>query len=168
MPRFYDADPQELINKAAQELKKNNKITPPVWAAYVKTGTQKERPPTQNDWWYLRTASILKKVATLGPIGVSKLRTKYGGKKRRGHKPAVFKKGSGNILRKALQQLQSAGFIVYKKEGVHKGRIATKEGISFLDKVANTIIPKHQKKAKEQKEQVQQPQPESKTEIKEM
>ena len=58
MPTMYDADAQELIEKAAEELKKIPEIKPPEWAAFAKTGMHKERPPAKNDWWYLRTASV--------------------------------------------------------------------------------------------------------------
>ena len=146
MSRFYEAQAQELVDKTAQELKKGGKLTPPEWAAYVKTGTHRERPPMREDWWYVRSASVLRKIAILGPVGVSKLRTKYGGRKRRGHKPSHFRKCSGNIIRKVLQQLEAAGYVKYQKNGVHKGRIITKEGLSFLDTTANTIIPKYEKK----------------------
>ena len=146
MARFQEADAHELIEKTAGELKKTRKMTPPDWAAYVKTGAHKERPPVDEGWWYLRSASVLRRVAILGPVGVSKLRTKYGGRKRRGHQPSEFRKASGNIIRKVLQQLQNAGYVSYKKEGVHKGRVITKEGVSLLDTVANMCIPKFEKK----------------------
>ena len=136
---MYDVDPQELILKTAEELKKVSEIKPPVWAAFVKTGMHKERPPVNGDWWYMRTASVLRAVYRLGPVGVSKLRTKYGGKKNRGVKKEHFYKGSGNILRKALQQLEKAGFIKSAEKGVHKGRVATPKGKSFLDKIATQI-----------------------------
>ena len=139
MTTIYDVDSQELITKAAEELKKVPEIKPPVWAPFVKTGMHKERPPVKNDWWYVRTASILKAVYRLGPVGVSKLRTKYGGKKNRGVKKEHFYKGSGNILRKSLQQLEKAGFVKFAEKGVHKGRIATPKGKSFLDRIAIQI-----------------------------
>ena len=133
---MYDIDAQELILKTAEELKKIPEIKPPAWAAFVKTGMHKERPPVNDDWWYMRAASVLRIVYRLGPIGVSKLRTKYGGKKNRGHKKEHFYKGSGSILRKSLQQLEKAGFIKFAEKGVHKGRIITPKGKSFLDKIA--------------------------------
>ena len=34
---MYDADSQELITKAAEELKKIPEIKPPEWAPFVKT-----------------------------------------------------------------------------------------------------------------------------------
>ena len=136
---IYDVNPNELIEKAAEELKKIPEIKPPTWAAYVKTGANKERPPLKNDWWYARTAAILRTIYILGPIGVSKLRIKYGGKRNRGHKPDKVYKSSGNIIRKVLQQLEKAGFVSEIKVGIHKGRKITPKGKSFLDKIAKQI-----------------------------
>ncbi len=139
MATIYDSDPQELVEKTAKELKKIPEIVAPEWAPFVKTGMHKERPPVNGDWWHTRTASILSKVYRLGPIGVSKLRTHYGGKKNRGVKKEHFYKGSGNIIRKALQQLEKAGFIKFAEKSVHKGRIITPKGRSFLDRIASEI-----------------------------
>lgn len=154
MPTMYDAEPQELILKVAEELKKVPEIKPPVWATFVKTGVYKERPPVNNDWWYVRTASVLRTIYRRGPVGVSKLRTKYGGKMNRGVKKAHFFKGSGNIIRKSLQQLEKAGLVKFAEKGVHKGRIVTPKGKSFLDKIATQISGKKPKQeAKEIKVQ---------------
>ena len=142
---MYDVDAQQLVSKTAEELKKIPEIKAPSWATFVKTGMHKERPPVNQDWWYMRAASVLRTVYRLGPVGVSKLRDKYGGKKNRGVKKEHFYKGSGNILRKALQQLEKAGFVKYNDKGVHKGRVVTPKGRSFLDKIATQIqnqIPK--------------------------
>lgn len=152
---MYDVDSQELILKAAEELKKIPEIKPPEWAPFVKTGMHKERPPVSNDWWYVRAASILRTVYRLGPVGVSKLRTKYGGKKNRGVKKEHFFKGSGNILRKSLQQLEKAGLVKFAEKGVHKGRIITPKGKSFLDRIAiqiHGLNPKQEIKPIEAKE----------------
>lgn len=129
-------DTNAFIKALAEELKQVKEIEPPVWTPYVKTGAHKERPPVEKDWWYMRTAAILRSVYLLGPIGTSKLRTKYGGKKRRGYQPPEFRKGSGSIVRKCLQQLEKAGFIEKKAIGVHKGRSLTRKGNEFLKKAA--------------------------------
>jgi small subunit ribosomal protein S19e len=134
-----DIYPNDLIEKAAEELKKIEAVKPPVWTRFVKTGAHRERAPADKDWWYTRAAAVLRAVAVLGPIGTEKLRTKYGGKKRRGHKPPHFRKGSGSIIRKVLQQLDKAGFTKFVEKGVHKGRIITKEGKLFLNKIADSI-----------------------------
>src|SRR3989338_2512307 len=135
MVNIYDVPQGELTEKAAQELKNVSEIKPPVWASFVKTGASKDRPPMKRDWWYMRTASVLKNLYKQGPIGVSKLRKKYGGKKNRGYKPERFYSASGNILRKILQQLEKAGFAKKAEKGVHKGRVITPKGMSFLDKI---------------------------------
>ena len=139
MTTIYDVDPSKLIEKVSEELKKVDEIKAPEWAKYAKTGASKERPPVEEDWWYARAASILRKIYMLGPIGVSKLRKKYGGKKNRGHKPEKFYKGSGNIIRKSLQQLEKAGLIKQVVKSGHKGRIVTAKGKKLLDTVSKEI-----------------------------
>lgn len=134
-----DVPANALISEVAKELKKQNLVKPPVWAFYVKTGAHKMRPPVENDWWYLRSAAVLRTIVHLGPIGVSKLRTKYGGKKNRGHKPNRFKKGSGNIIRKVLQQLEKSQLVKQVDLKGKKGRIITARGQSLLGKVAVQI-----------------------------
>ena len=154
---MYDVDSQDLILKAAEELKKIPEVKAPAWAPYVKTGMHKERPPVNTDWWYIRVASVLRAVYRLGPVGTQKLRTKYGGKKNNGVKQEHFYKGSGNILRKSLQQLEKAGFVKQAEKGIHKGRVVTPKGKSVLDKIATQI------QGKAPRQEVKQ---ESKSEVK--
>ncbi len=136
MKSVYDAPRQKLNENVAEELKNYSEIEKPSWSDFVKTGTNKQRPPSQADWWYKRAASVLIRVCRYGPIGVSKLRVKYGGKKRRGYKPAEFRKSSGNILRKILQQLETAGLIKQDTKESHKGRVITGKGVSLLNKAS--------------------------------
>ena len=123
MASIHEVNPNLLIPKVAEELKKCGKIKAPDWAPFVKTGVQKERPPVDPDWWFVRCAAVLRKLSMMGPLGVSKLRTYYG----------------GNIIRKVLQQLETAGFAKQAEKGKHKGRIVTPEGQSILDKIATQI-----------------------------
>ena len=147
MATIYDVDSQELIEKTAEELKKVSEIKAPEWAAFVKTGIHKTRAPLKNDWWYMRVASVLRAVYRLGPIGTEKLRSKYGGRKNRGVRKEHAYKGSGSILRKSLQQLEKAGFVKFVEKGVHKGRIVTPKGKSFIDKIATKIAPSNEQKS---------------------
>ena len=73
-------DPNQLIELIAKELQAIPDMRPPAWAIFVKTGAHKERPPVRKDWWHVRAAAVLRTVARLGPVGTSKLRTKFGGK----------------------------------------------------------------------------------------
>jgi len=134
----FDVPSQELAKEVAQGLK--GKIEVPKWVQFVKTGSNKDRPPLNKDWWYIRAASILRTIYKNGaPVGVSKLRSKYGGRKNRGLKPHKFRKASGSVIRKLLQQLEKAGYLAYKKDGVQKGRIVTSAGVSLLTKAAANV-----------------------------
>ena len=107
MTTVYDVPADHIIRKVAEELKKRQEIKPPAWAAFAKTGVHKEMPPEDPDWWFIRAAAVLRRVYVDGPLGVERMRSFYGGNKNRGSKPNAFRKGSGSILRKALQQLEA-------------------------------------------------------------
>jgi small subunit ribosomal protein S19e len=130
-------EPNKLIDKVAEKLK--DSIEKPSWAPYVKTGVHKQRPPVDDDWWFKRAASILRAVDMKGPIGVSKLRTKYGGRKNRGVKPEHTFKASGKIIRTILQQLEEAKLIKQEATGVHKGRVTTNDGKKMLYSTAKEL-----------------------------
>ena len=130
--------PQKLILRVSEELKKNENMKPPEWSKFVKTGVSTERPPSQEDWWFLRSAAILRKIYLNGPIGTQRLRTTFGGRKRRGHKPAHHSKAGGKIIRLILQQLESSGYIK-KTEKPRKGRIITPKGQRLLSKTASEL-----------------------------
>lgn len=131
-----DADAQKLIEKTAKEMEKLSGMKPPEWAGFVKTGVSRERPPTQDNWWYLRAASMLRKMYMGGELGVSKFRKVYGGRKNRGHKPEHKYKSSGKIIRKILQQMESEGLVKSEKG---KSRGITTKGKAFLDNVARSM-----------------------------
>lgn len=133
MTTVYDVPADLLITRVAEKLK--DMVVPPEWAKYVKTGVHKERSPEQDDWWYLRLASIFRRIYIDGPVGIERLRTYYGGRKRRGSKPPKFRKGSGAIVRNALHQLEQLGFVKKTREG----RVVTPMGRSFLDKIATEL-----------------------------
>lgn len=129
----------KLIARLKEELKKIDAIKPPAWAVFVKSGVSRERPPMQSDFWYIRAASVLRRIYLDGPVGIEKLKTFYGGRKRRGHKRAHFKKASGSILRKILQQLEAAGLVEkLDKKGI-KGRVVSSAGRKFLDRTAYEV-----------------------------
>ena len=119
------------MDKLIEQLSKNESIQAPEWAKFVKTGVHKERPPVQDNWWVIRSASVLKKVAKFGPIGTNNLAKQYGGKQNRGYKPDIKKSGSRNIIRKILQQLEQAGLVHTNKEG-KAGKILTAQGKKLL------------------------------------
>lgn len=131
-----DVPASKLIRQLKDELKSYKELQPPEWTHFVKTGAHKERPPEQQDWWYIRAASILRKTYVNGPVGVSRLRTHYGGRQNRGQPPEHFRKGSGKIVRTILQQLEKAGLI---KTVEKRGRKPTEKGIKLMEQIVNKI-----------------------------
>ncbi len=140
MVSIREVDAKEFIEALKEELKKIKELEPPKWVGVVKSGRHKERPPEQEDFWYIRAASILRRIALEGSVGVSRLRSFYGGRKRRGHKPAKFYKAGGAIIRKILQKLEQAKLVEKGSKG--KGRKLTKEGQKFLNKLAYEVSKK--------------------------
>ena len=136
MTTVFDVPADLLIEKVAEKFKQNDNVDSPAWSNFVRTGVHKERKPDNADWWFIRAASIIRRVYIDGPVGVESLRTFYGGKKDRGVRPEVFRKGSGSIIRTALHQLEDAGYV----EKVEGGRVVTPQGRSFLDKISGEII----------------------------
>jgi small subunit ribosomal protein S19e len=153
MTTVYDVPADHIIRRVAEELKKRKEITPPAWAAFAKTGVHKEMPPEDPDWWFIRVAAVLRRVYVDGPLGVERMRSFYGGNKNRGSKPNAFRKGSGSILRKAVQQLEAAGLLAHDKTG----RKVSPAGMAFLDAMAQEVkknppppVPKHAKPVAEE------------------
>ena len=81
MTTYHDVPADLLIADLAQRLSDNDSINAPEWADFVKTGTHREKPPEQEDWWYVRCAAVLRKVAMKGPIGTNHMSQLFGGPK---------------------------------------------------------------------------------------
>jgi small subunit ribosomal protein S19e len=136
---MYDVEQGKLVSALSAELKRQNVVVPPSWAAFAKTGHHRERPPVDENWWYTRAASILRTVYLYGPIGTEKLRVKYGGRKNRGVAPDKFFPAGGNHIRKILQQLEQAKLIKQEAKGVHKGRVITPLGRKLIHAVGGVV-----------------------------
>jgi small subunit ribosomal protein S19e len=135
MTTLYDIPAELLIPRVAEELKKRKEIQPLAWAAFAKAGVHQQMPPEEPDWWFIRAASVLRRLYIDGPVGVQRMRTAYGGKRDRGSSPFQFRKGGGSSLRKILQQLEAAGFVAKDRSG----RSLSVAGKSFLDGVAHDL-----------------------------
>ena len=135
---IYVIQPEKLIEVIAEKLKEFPEISPPKGSEFWKTAFFKELAPADSEnFWYLRCASLLRKVKKFGPIGVNKLRKFYGGRNRRGQGLHHSARGSGKIIRVALQQLENAHLIEIKEK---KGRVLSSEGTSLLERTAYGII----------------------------
>ncbi len=133
---IYDVYPQDLIAKVASILKQSYpEVKKPEGIEFLKTAHFKELPPVNPDFWFIRCASLLRKLYN-GPVGMKELRKAYGGRKVKDTRKSHTHLASGAIIRRCLQQLQKAGLVeIYKKEG----RILSAKGRSLLDKTATEI-----------------------------
>ena len=134
----YEMNSQEYNLKLAEALKQVPEFKEPEWVTFVKSSPSKERPIEDPDFWYKRSASILKQIYRKRVVGVNRLRTKYGSKKNRGFKPERFIKAGGKIIRTILQQADKAGFTESLKElrGTKEkrmGRKLTEKGKKFME-----------------------------------
>ncbi len=135
MTTVFDVPADNLIKELAKVLKEEKKVTVPEWGPFVKSGGDREKKPDDRDWWYTRSASLLRKIHIHGPTGIHELQKFYGGKKNRGYKPERRSGASGAVIRNILQQLEKAGLIEKTKEG----RKTSPKGVSLLDKISNKI-----------------------------
>lgn len=137
MPHSVDVPPAILLPKLASALKSQHAVTPPAWAEFVKTGVHKQRAPIQTDWWYLRSASVLRKIALTGPTGIERLSAEYGGKRDRGSAPYHARGGSRSVLREIVQQLERSGLVQPMKK---LGRRVSPEGQRLLDSLSRDTL----------------------------
>jgi len=140
MNTVYELNAQEYNLKLAEALKKIPEFKAPEWISFVKSSSSKERPIEDDDFWYKRSASILRQIYKNKIVGVNRLRTKYGSRKNRGFKPERFRRAGGKIIRTILQQADAAGFTEIAKavKGVRErrpGRIVTSKGKEFLESI---------------------------------
>lgn len=136
MAKAYDVPADLLINKLSENLKKEE-ITQPSWIPFVKTGSHAKRPPQQNDWYYTRCASLLRKIYLHGPIGLRDLRAMYGSTKAVGYGGKHHRDAGGAIIRTAVHNLEKLGYLD-KAEG--KGRTISHEGMKKIDRVSTEIL----------------------------
>ena len=131
---IFTKDPVKYIPALAEALKGMEEFSVPEWANFVKTGVSRERPPADEDFWYIRAASILRQLYIKGVVGVGKLRNRYGSRKDRGGRPDKFVKSGGKIIRVILQQAEAAG-LVEKVLRLQHGRRLTVAGRELLDSI---------------------------------
>ena len=139
MVTVYDVPADDLIEAVAARLE--DRIDEPDWVEFVKSGAGKELPPEQDDFWYVRSASLLRKVAQNEPIGVERLATEYGSKKRGSNRyivrPGRHSAGSRKLIRASLQALEEDGLVT---TAAGEGRRVSDEGEAFLSEVAADVF----------------------------
>ncbi|QQP54581.1 40S ribosomal protein S19 [Caligus rogercresseyi] len=130
-----DVDQQEFVKALAHFFKKSGKVNLPEYVDFVKTNIAKELAPYDEDWFYIRCASVARHIYIRSPVGVNTVRKIYGVRKNNGSCPSHWSRGSGTVARKALQTLEELKLVT--KDG--HGRVLTAQGRRDLDRIASQI-----------------------------
>ena len=128
--------PSALVEGLTEEFKEMKEIKVPEWVEFLKAGIHREKPWEQQDWYYRRLASTLRKVSLMGPVGIEKLGREYGGSVDRGSKRYHPASGSRFIVRHMLNTLESMGYV--KKDS--KGRTLSPKGMSLIEKTSTKVM----------------------------
>lgn len=129
-----DVEVSALIKRAAERLK-DAKVAKPKYIDFVKSGPSRERLPSSRDFWYVRCASLLRQVYLNGPIGISKMRTRYGTSKGHTVHRHHHVRTGGSMIKDAFDVLEKMNYVKKTKEG----RVITPQGRSFLDKISSEL-----------------------------
>ncbi|TRY72185.1 hypothetical protein TCAL_00232 [Tigriopus californicus] len=131
-----DVDQQKFTKGLAAFLKKSGKMKVPEWVDLVKTNVSKELAPYDEDWYFIRCASVARHIYVRSPVGVNTLTKIYGVRKNNGSKPSHWRSGSGSVARKALQSLEGMKWLEKDPSG---GRRLTSQGRRDLDRIAAQV-----------------------------
>jgi len=131
-----DVSAVAFIKAYAEHLKNSDKFDLPVWADTIKTSVAKELAPYGDDWYYIRAASIARRVYLRPGTGIGQLRKWYGSSYRRGARTEHFQKASSGVIRSVLLQLEEMKVVEKLPSG---GRRMTVVGQQDLDRIAGTI-----------------------------
>lgn len=119
-------------------------LTVPEWIDLVKTNNRKELAPYDEDWFYVRCASMARHMYIRSPVGVKTVCKIYGVRKNNGSAPSHWSAGSGSVARKALQALEGLKLVEKDPNG---GRRLTSQGRRDLDRIAAQLKVAAAKKA---------------------
>lgn len=142
-----DVDQDKIVQGVALFLKKSGKLKVPDNMDVVKTSKSKDLSPVNADWFYVRCASILRRMYHRGPIGVGGIKKIYGTRKRDGVCPSHFCRADGAVSRRALQALEHIKLVEKHADG---GRKLTAQGQRDLDRIASQIVASNRLAAKKE------------------
>jgi len=133
---LQDISAPTFIKYFSRHLRRTGKVEPPKWAELVKTGITRYNAPANPDWYFVRAASILRRIYLTPGIGIGAFREMYGGLNRRRKGRCHHSPAAGAIIRHALHQLEKLQLVEKAPNG---GRRVTKTGRRDLDRIAAQI-----------------------------
>lgn len=134
-----DVTAAEFIAAFAKYLRESDAFVLPEWVDIVKTANGRELPPLDPNWFYVRAASIARKVYLNDGIGVGALARWYGKAKYRGTLPRRHHDASRKIIRTILIMLEEQG-LIESYDATTGGRRVTSLGQTKMDTVARLAL----------------------------
>lgn len=131
-----DVRADRFVVELARYLKRTGKIEVPKYVDLVKTGVARELAPYNPDWFFVRAASLARRLYVRPGTGVGGFSKVYSKAYRRGSRPEHQSLASRSILRHALQQLEKIGLVEKNPNG---GRQITSQGRRDLDRIAAVV-----------------------------
>ena len=132
-----EVPPQLFIDTLAKHFETTRLFSIPEWTDLIKTGSLKQMPPNFTNWYYTRTASIVRQVYLHPGTSVESLRNYYGKNVDSGFTPNHHGKASGKVIRSCLQDLEKIGWIKQSEDKI--GRMITDKGQKQLDILAQEV-----------------------------
>lgn len=133
-----DVPAQDFIDAFSSYLKSTGKVQLPAYVDFCKTGAYKELGPLDDDWYYVKTAAVARRVYIRQGVGVGALRRAFGGRNAKSSTCTEHHaKAAGGVIRHALHTLESLGLVEKLPGG--KGRRITPEGQRQMDLVAARV-----------------------------
>ena len=90
MASVKDVDQQKFVTGFADFLKKSGKMPVPDWADLIKLARFNEQGPLDQDWYFVRAASVARHLYIRSPAGVGSFTKIYGARKSNGCAPSHF------------------------------------------------------------------------------
>lgn len=122
----------DLINTLSQFFQKNNSLTLPPNYQILKTCSGKQNMPSNQNWLFIRAASIFRKLS-IQNLNLHNLLSYYGCKKDRGNRPGKKVRAYKFFILSILSDLEKMEF-VSEMRVTEKGRIFMNE---MCEKVKN-------------------------------
>ena len=132
-----DVSSEAFVKAYAAHLKKSGTIELPKWVDTVKTGTHRALAPIDPDWFYIRAASVARKVYLRPGTGVVGLTHVYGGASQSGVRKSHHCRSAHGLIRNIMKQLETQGLMQSHPNG---GRSLTSKGRKELDLIAATVV----------------------------
>eukprot|EP00999_Lentomonas_sp_LEN2_P001210 NODE_2226_length_621_cov_309.123482_g2176_i0.p2 GENE.NODE_2226_length_621_cov_309.123482_g2176_i0~~NODE_2226_length_621_cov_309.123482_g2176_i0.p2 ORF type:complete len:154 (+),score=38.14 NODE_2226_length_621_cov_309.123482_g2176_i0:77-538(+) len=132
-----DVSHADFISAAAAQFKREGQLELPKNWEFQKMASWKQYSPYDQDWFYIRTASLLRRLYVRGGTGIGGLQKHYGGARKRGVCPVHHADASAGVIRHCLHQLENKGLVEHDENG---GRRVSKSGRKMCDQIAQRVL----------------------------